>query len=73
MLENGLDVDPVFKEKIGNILSDYLEEGGGLAGFGKRFFCLTKLQTRLLVQMRTTQRKRFALSGFSEGLQHTNR
>jgi len=41
MLENGLDVDPVFRGKIGSILSEYLEEGQGLTGFGMRTSYLT--------------------------------
>lgn len=34
ILENGLEVDDVYREKIGKILSGYLEEGNGLVGFG---------------------------------------
>jgi hypothetical protein len=33
-LENGLDVDPAYRERIGNILNGYLEDGNGLIGFG---------------------------------------
>lgn len=34
ILESGLVVDTVDREKIGNVLSGYLEKGNGLTGFG---------------------------------------
>jgi hypothetical protein len=34
ILENGLEVDDVYREKIGKILSGYLDDGNGLVGFG---------------------------------------
>jgi len=33
VLENGLEVDDVYREKIGKILSGYLDDGNGLVGF----------------------------------------
>jgi hypothetical protein len=34
LLENGLEVDALYRDKISNILGGYLEEGEGLVGFG---------------------------------------
>jgi hypothetical protein len=41
ILENGLEVDDVYREKIGKILSGYLDGGNGLVGFGNPFKILS--------------------------------
>jgi hypothetical protein len=38
ILENGVDVEPVDRERISDILGRFIEEGHGLTGFGKPSF-----------------------------------